>query len=243
MATKSTPGKTNPHKGHRIRLKNIYKNTGGKVLPNHNLLELLLFFGIPYKDTNEIAHSLIEKFGSLPNVLEADIEDLKSVKNMTENAALLIRLTADMARLYRNGQEDLAETVKNEEDLKKYILRKYSVVKTESPLLMLFDGTDRFIGSYFLNEGSHNSAEINIGKIVKIANSANSKRVVIAHSHPDGTGISSNDVVSTRNLAYRLGGVGIELAGSYVVTKEKALSIPCGEPIFPTKEKTDTTNK
>lgn len=238
MARKTVPDKTNSHKGHRARLKSIYKLTGIKALPLHNILELLLFFGIPYKDTNEIAHSLIEKFGSFSNVFDADIEDLKSVKNMTENAALLIRLTADIGKLYFNGQENTTKFFKTEDDLEKYILRKYSNVKTESPLLMIFDGRNRLIGSYFLSEGDQSSAEVNIGKIVKLANSSNSKRVIIAHNHPDGSGISSNDVVSTRNLAYRLGGVGIDLLGSYIAANQKMISIQCEKSIFPSKKVT-----
>ena len=92
--------KPNPHEGHRARLKETYIKNGVDGLHPHVVLELLLFFGIPYKDTNEIAHELINKFGSFSGVFEADYHALKNTKNMTWNAALLIRLVADISRLY-----------------------------------------------------------------------------------------------------------------------------------------------
>ena len=58
----------NPHKDHRSRLRGRFLSEGLSSFPDHNILELLLFFAIPRKDTNEIAHSLIDKFGSLSGV-------------------------------------------------------------------------------------------------------------------------------------------------------------------------------
>lgn len=226
VSRKQPTNDSNVHKGHRIRLKELYKKAGKDALPPHVLLELLLFFGIPYKDTNETAHQLINKFGSLKNVFEADLQELKSVKNMTENAALLIHLTADIGKMYGKGQAETADTPKGPEEIKDYILRKYADVKTEIPFLLLLDKDNRLISGCFLNEGSENSSGVNVGKIVKLANTANSTSVIIAHNHPDGTGISSNDIVSTRNLAFYLNGVGIRLAESFIVSKDKIYSIP-----------------
>ena len=81
--SKSTENKTNIHKGHREKVKNRYYESGLNSMPDHNILELLLFFGIPQKDTNPIAHELMNKFGSFSGVLEASKADLQSVKGMT----------------------------------------------------------------------------------------------------------------------------------------------------------------
>lgn len=86
---KKTEKNDNPHKGHRIKVRNRYYETGFNGMADHNVLEMLLFFGIPFKDTNELAHDLIARFGSFSAVLEADVKDLVSVKGMTENAACL----------------------------------------------------------------------------------------------------------------------------------------------------------
>ena len=80
----------NVHKGHRQKVKNRYIQTGFEGMADHNILELLLFFGIPYKDTNPISHELMDTFGSLSAVFQASVAELKSVKGMTENAACSI---------------------------------------------------------------------------------------------------------------------------------------------------------
>ena len=89
--------KSNIHNGHRKKVKERYYANGLKGMPPHNILEMLLFFGIPYKDTNPIAHDLIDRFGSLSAVLEAKHSDLLSVKGMTENAACLITMILPLA--------------------------------------------------------------------------------------------------------------------------------------------------
>ena len=150
MSKKQPSNNYNVHKGHRIWLKELYKKAGKDALPHHVLLELLLFFGIPYKDTNGIAHELINKFGSLKNVFEADLQELKSVKNMTENAALLIRLAADMSNICSSGQTEDSDIPKDHEEIKDFILRKYADVKTEIPFLLLLGKNDRLISSCFL---------------------------------------------------------------------------------------------
>ena len=82
----------NIHAGHRQRLRQRYDSVGSSGFEEHTILELLLFYGIPQKDTNPIAHDLIERFGSLEGVLNASKEDLMQVSGIGENAATLLRL-------------------------------------------------------------------------------------------------------------------------------------------------------
>ncbi|MEG1028403.1 MAG: hypothetical protein RSE07_06920, partial [Oscillospiraceae bacterium] len=77
----------NLHTGHRVRLKTRFKEEGLKNFDDHNVLELLLFYALPQVDTNDIAHSLIDEFGSLSGVFEASVDSLKNVKGIGENAA------------------------------------------------------------------------------------------------------------------------------------------------------------
>ena len=85
------------HDGHRQRSKRRYLALGAEGMEDHQLLELLLFYAIPRQDTNETAHRLIQRFGSLQGVLHAAPEELTSVEGVGENAAVLVRLVGDMA--------------------------------------------------------------------------------------------------------------------------------------------------
>ena len=83
----------NPHTGHRKRLRHeLLQQDFPDSVPSHKVLEALLFYGIPQCDTNGIAHELLEKFGSLNGVFEADPNSLFEVKGMTEKAVTLIKI-------------------------------------------------------------------------------------------------------------------------------------------------------
>lgn len=90
----------NEHSGHRDRLRERYLSEGLDGFPPHNVLELLLFYSVPRRDTNVLAHRLIEQFGSLVGVLNAAPEQLAQVEGIGMNAAVHLHLVADIARRY-----------------------------------------------------------------------------------------------------------------------------------------------
>ncbi len=221
----------NVHKGHRFRLKKRYIDEGVEHFQLHNVLELLLFYGIPLKDTNVIAHDLIEKFGSFSAVFDADIESLKSVKNMTENAAVLLKLIPDVSRLY---ELDKASAKKRRfdtlEKIEKYLIRLYKGVKVEKLYLLLFDMKQHLVDSVMIDEGTINSSKIDSRKIVETALSRNIHNIVLAHNHPSGKSFSSNDIVVTRRLRYLFAEMNINLIENYVVA---------GDTVYRMIEKTE----
>ena len=79
------------HEDHRKRIKARFLTEGLENFEPHNVLELLLFYTIPQKDTNELAHTLINRFGSLAGVFDASFEDLISVNGISEHTAILDR--------------------------------------------------------------------------------------------------------------------------------------------------------
>ena len=90
----------NEHSGHRDRLRERYLSEGLDSFAPHNVLELLLFYSVPRRDTNVLAHRLIEQFGSLVGVLNAGPEQLAQVEGIGMNAAVHLHLVADIARRY-----------------------------------------------------------------------------------------------------------------------------------------------
>jgi len=80
------------HEGHRKRLKERFLREGLDSFEQHQVLELLLFFSIPRKDTNELAHTLLNRYGSLSGVFEADPKDLATTPGIGENSAILLSL-------------------------------------------------------------------------------------------------------------------------------------------------------
>ena len=79
------------HDGHRERVKQRFLKEGLDHFEPHQIMEMLLFYGIPRRDTNELAHQLISTFGSLARVLDAPYEELIKLKCMTAKAAAATR--------------------------------------------------------------------------------------------------------------------------------------------------------
>ena len=101
------------HSEHRKRLKGRFLREGLEHFEPHNVLELLLFYSIPQKDTNETAHLLMQRFGSLQGVFDAPFEELCRVPGIKEHSATLIKLIPSLARLYAAGETTEKTTLKN----------------------------------------------------------------------------------------------------------------------------------
>ena len=86
------------HEGHRQRLRRRFLLEGLDNFDEVQVLELLLFYAIPRRDTNPIAHALLEQFGSLSGVLEAPVSALAQVPGMGENGATLLQLVTAASR-------------------------------------------------------------------------------------------------------------------------------------------------
>ena len=87
------------HDGHRKRVKERFISEGLDKFQDHQILELLLFYAVPRKDTNELAHTLLNKFRSLSGVMDAPIEVLQE-NGLSENAAVLIKLIPSVCSAY-----------------------------------------------------------------------------------------------------------------------------------------------
>ena len=79
------------HDGHRQRLKKRFLDEGMDSFTQIQAVEMLLFYCIPWQDTNELAHRLLDRFGSFAQILDADLEELQSVKGIGESAALFLK--------------------------------------------------------------------------------------------------------------------------------------------------------
>ena len=100
MKDKKEEKKTNPHEDHRKRVKGKYKLHGIDIFDKHEVLEMALFYVVPRRDTNELAHRLIDKFGSIHQIMDAPMTALREVKGIGEETACYIKFLVDLVRIY-----------------------------------------------------------------------------------------------------------------------------------------------
>ena len=214
-----TADKKGIHDGHRQRLKNKFLENGFQGFEPHNILELLLFYSIPRKDTNEIAHDLLNQFGSLKNVFNAEFNDLIQVKGITENSATLIKMIPKIAQEYLSDSFKEGIILDTANKIGEYFVSKYVGERNEIVYAMLLSNKFELLTVVKIHEGSVNSALVVPRKILDSVVKYNASMVVIAHNHPEGIVCPSmDDINTTADLMTSLNAFGINLIEHFVVS-------------------------
>ncbi len=218
--------KKNIHKGHREKVKKRYYESGLNSMPDHNILELLLFFGIPQKDTNPIAHELIEKFGSFSGVLEASKAELQSVKGMTENAACLLTLMLPVYKRYVNDLHKKKKKFDNAKNLADYLRTLYLDTTNERIYAVCFDLNDNMIACRVVSDGDIDSSYLDCRKLASIVLEVKAKKVVLSHNHPNGTLTPSvGDITATELARNLLEYLKVQLKDHIIITDKSYFSM------------------
>ena len=214
------------HDGHRNRLKNRFLNEGLTNFEDHNVLELLLFYSIPRSDTNEIAHELLNKFGSLHGVFEAGMEDLMSVNGISRHSAVLIKMIPELFVVYGRDKVRDIQKINSSDDAKQFFIPGFYGKVREEVQLVLLDDKMNIIKWVKIYEGSVNSANVPIRKIVEIAIENRATNVIIAHNHPTGLILpSKDDLRATAKVREALALVDVKLLDHVIVSDNEAASL------------------
>ena len=214
------------HAGHRQRLKERFLKEGLDSFQDHEVLELLLFYCIPRRDTNLLAHELISRFGSFAAVLEAQPRELKKVPGAGESVVTFLSLLKNTERYYRVNRQDCFEPLTTIEQCGQFLVPYFRHARNETVYLLCLDAKCKVLACKKVGEGSVNSASISIRRIVETALGANAVTVVLAHNHPSGLALPSvEDIQTTRRLSQALHTVEIVLADHIVVADDDFVSM------------------
>ena len=206
------------HEGHRQRLKERFVREGLDNFEQLQVLELLLFYAIPRRDTNPIAHGLLDRFGSLARVLDAPVSELRKVEGVSDGTAQYLHLLMELIRFYSVNDCSTARVLTTVEACGEYLTPYFTARRNETVFLLNLDSKCKVISCEMVGEGSVNSAGVPIRRIVEMALGANATSVVLAHNHPSGIALPSDeDRATTMRLANALAAVEITLVDHIVV--------------------------
>lgn len=213
------------HSGHRNRLRKKFLTNGLDGFEDHEALELLLFYAIPRKDTNPIAHRLLDDFGSVSAVLDAPIDRLVN-SGLSKNAAIYIKLLPEISRIYLDDKHNNNRKIINEDNLGDIILPKFIGRDYESVVLLLLDAKYKEVFCGVISKGSVNACEIYIRKIIELAVLYNAKFSVLAHNHPSGIALpSSKDLETTKQVSQALNLIEVSLIDHIIVADNDYVSL------------------
>lgn len=214
------------HDGHRERLKKRLLEQGLNAFDDHNVLELLLFFSMPRKDTNPLAHALIEHFGSLEAVLEAPTDELLKLGGIGENTAALIKLIPEISRRYAINKNRFDGILNSTEVAGSYLSARYQFERDEVVYVVCLDAKLRVLCCKELFRGDVNSTEVSVRKIAELALAKNASSVIISHNHTSGIALPSReDEITTRRIKTALESMGIALTDHIIVAGDDFVSM------------------
>ncbi len=215
----------NEHSGHRSRLKKKFIENGFDVFEPHQALEMYLFYAIPRKDTNPLAHRLLERYLTIGGVCDAPIDELMKDFGLSESAAVLLKMLPEMSRLY-NESKLTNDYIIDYETLGDVFKTKFIGRTTEALAVMLTDAKGKMIFFDIISKGSISATEMPVRKIVDLALRHNAKGVYIAHNHPSGSALPSlGDINATHTIYKTLLGVGVTLIDHFIVTDDDYVSL------------------
>ncbi len=214
------------HKGHRERLKNRFRKTGLNGFEPHNVLELILFYSIPRRDTNLIAHRLINTFGSFDRVLEADYEDLCRVEGVGKNTATLLKLMLESYRYYQQERDREVFVASSTSATKKFAVSCFVGESREVFYLFCLDSSLRLINRVKVSEGGVSSTPLSVRRVVEIATQNKASAVIMAHNHPSGDVMASaSDILATKRMFKALEMIDVELLDHIIVAGNRSISL------------------
>lgn len=189
------------HSGHRQRLKDKVRNKGLSSLSDHEIMELLLTYTIPYKDTNPLGHTLMNTFGSIDQIVDADYHDIMKIKGIGEETALFFRVLSEFMRIYKIKKATKRPNVKSTQDAVEFFRSRYDIQKTEFFCVACMSRTGEVVKVFELEGIDDKSVSINKKRFIDQINTGDVATIIMFHTHPKGEVVpSKEDIMATREI-------------------------------------------
>jgi len=212
---------------HRKRLREKFS---GEInhFSEHEVLEYLLTYAIPRKDTSEIAHNLVRKFGSFSAVFDANPSQLQDVKGLGDNSIHLLTFMKKFMSFYSSSttKHFNKKRYNRRDELHEYVVDLFIGRIYEVCFLLCFDNLMRIKNVTLMQEGTINEVNLHIREVVKVAIDNVANVVVIAHNHPGGiTTPSNSDLWATIEIRKALNSINVNFIDHILVADNRAISI------------------
>jgi DNA repair protein RadC len=213
------------HEGHRQRVKSRYLSEGLDSFEDHQVLELLLFYCIPMKDTNELAHKLIGAFGSLANIFEADPKDICKRCGVSENTAILLSIIPSLTRRYVMDKWGEKPVLGSSAKAGEYAVSLFTGRTYEVFYVICLDAQNRVNHAVLVHEGTINETPVYPRIIVETVLRYQANSVILAHNHPGGSKRPSDaDLQITKRIIAALEAISVHVTDHIIVAGDRYFS-------------------
>lgn len=235
------------HDGHRERMRDRIRKYGINSLEEHEVLEYVLYHFVPRRDVNGLAHQLINEFGSLYNILSAEVSRLEKVPGISKITALFLSSFVDIYDAAQISRQKEAVYLNNIREMIDFSAPRIANADYEKLLVILLDINNKVIGEKMFTNKYNKGVTIKRQQIVTAATDVHADKMIIAHNHPGGSfSPSEQDIQEASNIKNALSYIGITFVDSLILTKDRASSVGLAKsfgssyrPFYPIKERGD----
>ncbi len=215
------------HENHRRRVEERFLKTGFLGWSEYEILEYLLYAVYKRRDTSDIAHELIMRYGNLKNVLSADKKSLTETSGVGNEAARYLTSLSEFVRYFNVYSENTPTSFKLEDPQTiKYIKNLFFEEKVECFYMICLDEKNRLIKTEKISSGTINRTNVEIFKITRNAMGCGAAKIIFAHNHPSGKKqISQEDSRTTIWLANAMLICGAEMVEHIIVADDDVIFV------------------
>lgn len=212
--------------GHRKRLRERYVKNGYEALQDYEIIELLLTFVKQRVDTKPLAKQLIKKYGTIEEILKADIKDLKETEGVGDITAVFFNFIGDIAACsFKDKAEKQKISFKNKNQLISYLRNDIGFSKNEEFKVLFLNSVNEIIETEILFTGTIDKSAVYPRKILERALYHNARSIVFVHNHPSGNvSPSQKDIELTEEMKKFFKIVDINVLDHIIITKNSHFS-------------------
>jgi DNA repair protein RadC len=212
--------------GHRARLRQRLLGGGPEALADYEVLEYLLFAARPRGDTKPVAKALLERFGSLSAVLNADHRTLAKVDGVGEVSAAALKIVALAARRMARSEVQQKPVLGSWQALLDYLAIDMAHLTVERVRVLYLDTRNRLILDHLAQEGTIDEAAVHPREVVKKGLEVGATALILVHNHPSGSPEPSRaDIQITGRIAEAGRLLGITVHDHVIVGREGHVSL------------------
>ena len=215
------------HSGHRSRMKAKLEKHGRDIFDTYELLEMLLYYSIPYKDTNPVAKRLLARFGSLDRVLSAEPDELITVDGIGESTAQFLVALDDFISLF--GVENVTDRYNIFNDYTetgRYLTDKFRGLDHPRVMILMLDNRMQLIGEQVVCDMDYDRGSVRAKDFIDPALRSRASVVITAHNHPNGPFVPTPGDRETNTLitdAFRV--LGIDHLDHFLISGDNFIGI------------------
>lgn len=212
--------------GHRKRLRERYVKNGYEALQDYEIIELLLTFVKQRVDTKPLAKQLIKKYGTIEEILKADIKDLKETEGIGDITAVFLNFIGDIAACsFKDKAEKEKISFRNKNQLISYLRNDIGFSKNEEFKVLFLNSVNEIIETEILFTGTIDKSAVYPRKILERALYHNARSIVFVHNHPSGNvSPSEKDIELTEEMKKFFKIVDINVLDHIIITKNSHFS-------------------